>query len=83
MQKNIASYEVRTGAGVANPDKSMKIVGINMFNDAVATLENSITSSNGDVSALTARVSELEARLNILISAFEEDAAPAADPEEP
>ena len=55
------------------PDKNMKIVGMNMFNDAVSTLESSITSSNGNISTLTSRITRLEKRLAALISAFEDD----------
>ena len=49
---------------IANPDKKIKIVGKNMFDSSVG--------------ALTSRIAELEARLNILISAFEAD--PAEEP---
>ena len=52
--------------GEVQADNMMKIVGLNMFNDAVDTLETSISSSN-------ARIAELEQRLANLISAFESD----------
>ena len=57
--KSAVKYEIDGSAANANPDKKIKIVGFNMFNDAITSLESSIT--------------ELEARLNILISAFEDD----------
>ena len=60
----------------SQPDNHIKVVGLNMFNDAVQSLEDSITSSNGNVGALTNRIAELEKRLAALISAFEEDETP-------
>ena len=61
--KTATKYEIQETP--ANVDKKMKLVGLNMFNDAVDTLEN--------------RVSELEQRLAALISAFEADPEPAEE----
>ena len=58
-EKTIVKYEVRGATYGIVPDKNMKVVGLNMFNDAVATLET--------------RITELETRLTDLISAFEDD----------
>ena len=66
--KTITHYEVRYIVGTI--DKKMKVVGFNMFNDAIDSLESSISSQNA---TLISRVAELETRLNILISAFEND----------